>query len=300
MNLHQLKVFQEVVRQKSFTRAAQALHLTQPAVSAQIRRLEESLQLTLLDRIGKRTTPTEAGLVLAQRTERILVQLEQAQEDLNSFRNLQRGTLHIGASTTPGVYILPRVVAAYRVSYPGIHIELTLSNTHDVSQSVARNELDLGFVGGGGPTLQDLAVESFMRDELVLIAPPDHPLTLCDRPLSPPEICGSAFVAREAGSATWQCFDEWLRGQGLTIEPILRLSSVEAAKRAVAGGLGLSIASRFAVELELRCGVLAVLEVDDFPLTRELAVVRHTDRSLSAAATAFIEMAGMGCPLRAP
>ena len=288
-NLHQLTIFAAVAKHASFTRAARELHLTQPAVSAQIKQLEQSLGARLLDRSGKMVRLTEAGSVLAQRAERILAQVEQLREDMDDLRGLRRGHLHVGASTTPGVYLLPKVVAEFRRLHPAIHIDLTISNTLVLEEKIARNELDLGFAGGH-LTREELLTEPFAEDELVVIASPAHRFaTTRDACLG--EVLHEEFVGREAGSATWQCVETWLRSLRAQLNVVLRLGSPEAVKRAVAAGLGISILSRCAVAWEAEAGLLAIPKVRGFSLKRQLQVVRHKDRAPSAASAAFVALA---------
>ncbi len=288
-DLRQLATFAAVAKHASFTRAARELHLTQPAVSAQIKQLEQSLGTRLLDRSGKTVRVTEAGAVLAQRAERILAQAAQLREDMDDFRGLRRGHLDIGASTTPGVYLLPRVMAEFRRLHPAIQVDLTISNTLVVEERIARNELDMGFVGGL-LTRDELATEAFAEDELVVIASPAHPLATSRDPCLG-AVLHEEFIGREAGSATWQCVEAWLKTLRAELNVVLRLGSPEAVKRAVAAGLGISILSRCAVAWEAQAGLLALPSVPGFSLKRQLQVVRHKDRTPSAAAAAFVALA---------
>ncbi len=289
LDFRQIESFLAVIRHGSFTRAAQELYLTQPAISAQIKQLEQTLGMRLLDRTGKRAVATEAGSVLAQRAERILAQVHQVREDLNDLKGLRRGQLHIGASTTPGVYLLPQVIAQFRKLYPAIQLNLTIDNTLLIEQQIARDELDLGFVGGI-LTRDEMAIEPFVEDELVAIASPDHPLAR-ERDVCIGTVVREEFVAREAGSATWQCVEAWLKTLRAELNVVLRLDSPEAVKKAVAAGLGISILSRCAVAWEAEAGLLAILKVRGFSLKRQLQIVRHKDRSLSEAAAAFASLA---------
>jgi len=289
IDLRQLEAFLAVARHQSFTRAAQDLYLTQPAISAQIKQLERALGAQLFDRTGKKVLLTEAGTLLAQRAERIFAQVEQAREEMDDLKGLRRGHLHIGASTTPGVYLLPQLMAEFRKRYPAVQLHLTIGNTLLIEGKIARNELDLGFVGGR-LSHDALAAEPFAEDELVVIACPSHPLA------KEADVCLGAllhedFIAREAGSATWRCVEAWLTTLRAELNVVLRLDSPEAVKKAVAAGLGISILSRCAVSWEGEAGLLAILKVAGFSLKRQLQIVRHKDRSPSEAAAAFATLA---------
>jgi DNA-binding transcriptional LysR family regulator len=286
--LHQLRTFKAVADHRSFSAAAQALSLSQPSVSYQVKELEAALGLPLLDRLGKRVELTEAGETLYGYVRRTLNLLDEAAVALEDLRGIRRGTLRIGASTTVGIYVIPAALGAFKRLHPGLSISLEIGNRGQVQEGVLRNELDLAVVG---PPRRDPELESlpFIWDELVVVAPARH--TLAGRPgLTLRDLAGETFILREQGSGTRWAVDKAAKRSGVRLDVGMELGSNGAIKQAVTSGLGLAIISRFAINLERSSGELVELNVQGFPIRRQWHIVHLRRRRLAGAIQAFIDL----------
>lgn len=289
MDVRDLEVFLSVAKHLNFTRAGEEVHLSQPSVSVRVRRLEEELGTKLFEQLGKRIALTEAGRLLVPYAQRVVAALDDARHAVEELQGLERGTLRIGASTTPGMYLVPKLVARFKRQHPGVEIRLEIKDTRRVEEEIVRNEFDFGFVGGhlAGAEIE---VTPWMTDELVLVAPPGHPLAR-KRRVTLEDLRGRQFISREQGSATQAAVNNKLLASGLPLETVMEMNNPEAVKKAVQGGLGLAFLSRFAVETELKAKTLAAVRVKDFNLNRELKIVYRKDKHFSRAARALIGMA---------
>ncbi len=284
MDLHRLRVFHAVARLGSFSRAAEEVLLTQPAVSKQVRELEERLGFILLNRRGKQVSLTDAGRIVFNHAERVLALNEETRRALSDLEGLKRGYLHLGASSTPGTYLLPGVLAQFKERHPGIEISLAISRSEEIAKGVLRGEFDLGFVGAASQA--GLHVQPFVRDELLLITPPGHLLSQGGA-ISPSALEGETLILREPGSGSRSLLEGELRRLGLKLGKSLIMESPEAIKRAVAAGLGLSFISRFAVALELKRGELSTVALKGLRLERSLDIISRKDVRLPVSALAF-------------
>ncbi|MBI4279070.1 MAG: LysR family transcriptional regulator [Armatimonadetes bacterium] len=288
MNLHQLKIFQTVARLGSYSRAAEELRISQPSVSIQVADLERSLGVDLFEQIGKRIYLTEAGRTLEEYARRILSLVDETQAALEDVQKLRRGRLIIGASTTPGTYILPPLLGDYKRNHPQVEVRLDIANSRRIQERLLRNELDLGVVGWS-VTGKDLVVEPFLMDSLVAIAAAGHPLASRER-VTLADLIREPLLVRERGTGTREAIEEAFARMNLTLTPVMELGSAEAIKQAVAANLGVSIISRFAVTLEVNAGLLGILPVEDLRIERPLYIVRHRDKRLTRAAQAFLDL----------
>jgi DNA-binding transcriptional LysR family regulator len=289
MYSYRLQVFHAVVTSGSFSRAArEVLHISQPAVSKHVQALEEELGVPLLQRVGKRVILTEAGQIVQHYAEQVLGLAQDTQRALRELHGLQRGTLRLGASSTPGIYLLPSVLAAFVQRYPGITLALEIANSQRVVDGVLARQWDLGLIGIPLAHPQ-LHVEPYWRDTLVLIVPPHH--RLATRPaITLAELVGETWIFREAGSASGQVVKGVLNGAHLVQEHTLVLQGSEGVKQAVMAGLGIAMVSRFAITLEVQQGVLRVLPITDVQVERDLCLIWRHDIRLPAAVRAFLEV----------
>ncbi len=285
MNLSQLKAFLAVAQDGSFSRAAEKLYLTQPAVSKQIQALEEALGMRLFDRVGRSILLTEAGNILRDHAHIVFQTLEEARETINQLRGLQRGHLRISAASTIGTYMLPQPLGELKAQFPGIEISLAITNKARVVQQVLNHEVELGFVG---PPVEpaELEREEYLLDELVLILAPTHRLAR-EESVAVAELAEEVFILREQGSGTREIMEEELGRVHVSLKKAMELGSTEAIKQAVAANLGVSIVSKFAISLEILQGRLAVARLPDLNLSRQLFVIHHGGRTLSPAAQEF-------------
>ena len=287
VTLRQLRTFKTVADLTSFSAAAQRLKLSQPSVSYQVKELEETLGLPLLDRLGKRVQLTEAGNVLYNYARRMLDVLDEATVVIEEMRGIQRGTLRVGASTTVGIYLLPAALGAFKKLHPGLVISLEIGTRARVQDQVLRNELDLAVVG---PALKDpeLAIIPFLSDELVVVAPAGHPLA-GRRGLTLKDLADQPFIMREAASGSRLSLEKAARKAGAKLRVAMELGSNGAIKHAVESGLGLAVISRYATALEFSSGRLVELDVRGFPIRRDWHIVHLRRRKLPASVHAFID-----------
>ena len=286
---HQLAIFLEVVRWGSVTRAAEALILSQPSVSAQIKTLERSLGVPLFAKAGRGIRLTEAGEIVAEYARRIFGLAEELAETVADLRGLAVGRLVLGASTTPAEYLLPETLGRFKRVYPGIAIELRIANTQRIVERILAFELDLGFIGE--EVVDDRLVRlSYRDDEIVPVVAANHPLAEARDP-APDEVVAPGLIVREAGSATRATAERHLATLGLHPPIMMELGSNEAIKRAVATGSGLAFLSRGSIEPECRAGLLAVIDAPALVTRRSFWVVYRRDKRLTGPETAFLEFA---------
>jgi DNA-binding transcriptional LysR family regulator len=280
-----LRAFAAVAREKSFSRAAEALYVSQPAVSKHIASLEAELgtQLVVRSRPGAELTP--AGQVLADYVLRAEALLANARRALASGADADIGTLAIAASGIPGTYLLPEVVARFHESYPGVQVDFQMSTSAGTLELVRAHAVEIGIVGG--MTLPpELEAEPLLEDEVVLVGPP----SLAGRRLRPKDLEGWAWISREEGSATNASVEAARWQMGLHEVRTLELPSWEAVKLAVASGAGIAAISRVALRLELETGSVATLDVPRWRLSRTISVVTGRDVPLTPPAAQFLEL----------
>lgn len=288
MNLNHLAIFLAVAEAGSVGGGAASLHISQPAVSKQLREFEHTLGLTLFDRLPKGVRLTAAGEQLLGFARRIFATEQAAERALAGMRDLSAGKLVIGASTTIGNYLLPMVLAEYRQTWPGVEILLEIANTKVIQQKLLDNALDLGLTEGFVES-DELNAEVFATDVLVVIAAAKHPL-MGKRNLTARQLCDEPCILREPGSGTRSVIERILTQRGLNHMPAMSLGSTEAIKRAVAAGAGISLVSRLAIANELVNGSLVQLKVKDLQVERPLHKVSLRNKQPSRAVDAFVAL----------
>ncbi|MCB1857631.1 MAG: LysR family transcriptional regulator [Gammaproteobacteria bacterium] len=286
LTFRQLKVFEAVATHLSFTRAADALFLSQPAVSMQIRQLEENVGLPLFEKLGKQVHLTEAGRELHRYGLRIASELDEVEEVLESLKGVNRGRLDIAVASTVN-YFAPGALGAFSRRYPAIQLTLEVSNRKDLMRLLEKNEKDLVLMGRPPEGLQ-LEAEPFMDNPLVVIAAPSHPLAGRSQ-VALKELSDQVFLMREPGSGTRLAMEGFFQDQKLELRQGMQMTRNEAIKQGVRAGMGLGVVSIHTVELELETGRLVVLPVERFPLMRRWFIVHRKGKRLSPSATAFRE-----------
>jgi len=252
--------------------------LSQPAVSRQIRDLEKDLGVALFDRIGKSLHLTEAGRRLDAEGGALLGQLERVVEVIRAYQVAGRGRVRIGASTTPGYYLLPAILGHFHRDFPNVEIQYVVKNSLSIEESIVRNELDLGVVGGH-LAREDLLMEHVADDEIVCFCGRNHGLDKARR-VSVPSLCRETWVIREKGSATRELFERWLAAAGGKLDRTIELNSPEGIKAMVETGIGISFLSIHAIRKECRRKQVRLLPVTGLRLTRPIYLVMHPDKHL--------------------
>ncbi len=282
INLHQLRIFQTVAQQRSYSRAADVLYLSQPGVSLQVKALEKSVGLPLFEKVGRTLRLTEAGSELLIYSERIFAIMDEAQLVLEDLSGGRRGTVKLAASTTAGIYIVPSVLGAFHRQHPSVKLTLDVVNRFSVQERLLNDEVDVA-VMGLIEDAHDLEVAEFVPNELVVIASPRHRLAgMKNIPLE--ELSKELFLLREAGSGTRTDVERFFLGKGEPVHLGMELHSSGAIKQAVAADLGIAVMPLRALELELIVGRLVILDVVGFPVRRHWSLVRRRGRRPSAAA----------------
>jgi len=292
MDTKQLAAFCAVVERRSFSQAADQLGVTQPAVSLQIRSLEQRVGQQLLDRSGRRVEPTEAGLRLYRGAQRLIALEQQLLADLGEEAEGElKGRLEIGASTGPGGTVLPVILGEFQQLNPLVHVALTVSDTHHVVEQVGRRELELGIVGVAGRH-RGVTFEPFYRDEVVLAVPAGH--ARAGKAMTLDELKAEPLVLMQEGAGIRQMIDEELRELGIRLRDLnvkLELGLQESARAAVLGGFGATFISRIAIEGDLEAGTLAIARVEGVEPARDVQLARATGRAETRVAQEFVKFA---------
>ena len=285
INLHQLATFQVVAKHCSYVRAAEELHFSQPAVSAQIRQLEESLGVKLFDKIGRKTHLTQAGEELYLYSQKIFSLIDETMETMESLRSPHYGRLSVGADTTVGTYVVPKLLGKFHQMYPEVEITLEVFNRIHLLDALINNRIDMVILGKI-PTEVPVFVAPFASNELVLVASPTHRLAGCiNVPFA--ELAREHFLLREVGSGTRDALESSFQEAGYPLQVSMQVGNNSAIKQGVAAGLGIALISRVAIDMELETNRLVILDVEGFPIMRQWRLVHLKDKNLSATARAF-------------
>ncbi len=294
-----LQVFHTVARVMSFTKAAETLHMTQPAVTFQVKQLEEFFNTRLFDRTHNKITLTEAGRVVYGYSERILDSYDKMNDEIRELTGEVTGSLIIGASTTIAEYLLPSLLGAFKKQFENVSIRLQVGNTDAIVAMVENNMIDLGVVEA--PVYnKNLEVEVCRLDEMQLICPPNHPLANRDK-ISIEQIRKYGYISREEGSGSRSVIDSYIREQGFSysdLNVVMELGSPEAVKMSVECEVGLAVVSRSTLSKELQLGTLKAIPLDP-PLYRPFSHVRQKHKFRHRAVGELLEFAVEYCRKRA-
>ena len=296
MSDRRLKVFHTVARLLSFTKAAEALHMTQPAVTFQVRQLEEYFNTRLFDRTHNKVSLTPAGEKVSEFAERIFDLYAEMENSVRDLTGEISGALTIGASTTIAEYMLPALLGEFKTRYPDISLRLKVANTDGIVSMVEHNVIDLGVVEAPVSN-KNLIVEICHEDHLVVVAAPDHDLVTRGGKVRPSDIKSYPFVCREEGSGTREVITQYLADEGVKDSDMnfaLELGSPEALKGAVEAGMGISILSRSTIDKELKLNTLAELQLDP-PLSRPFTFVRQRQKFRVRVMEELLEFAQAYC-----
>jgi DNA-binding transcriptional LysR family regulator len=288
MEFRLLHTFAAVAELRHFARAADRCNLSQPAVSHQIRQLEEELGTKLLNRAGRRVSLTVAGELFLEDTRRILATIDRARERVQSVSSGTVGRVRIGATETAGLYLLPSILERYRRTHPRFALQFTIAPELDILERVAANDLDMGVVSGT-PLLGELQSRRIARDEMVVVSNASAPIAQRPR-LKLAELRDQAWILREDGSDTRRQFDAWLRRNHLVPHQLLTLPGPDAVKRAVVAGLGIGLLARVVVADELRSGQLVTVRTTPSFGMRDVLLLDHPQKHHGAACTAMLRM----------
>jgi DNA-binding transcriptional LysR family regulator len=286
MDIHQLKAFSLVFKHKSFTKASEDLNVKQPTISNHIKSLENELKCKLFDRLGRSVIPTIEAESLYPHSQDLLEKVDVLKEAISEVKHALAGKLIVGASTIPGVYLLPRILCNFQKQYQSISHQIMISDSMEVVENISRHELLLGIVGAKLPNEQ-IRYIPFIEDELIAVS---SPALIENNRMTLKEFIKHPMIKREEGSGTLKETEKYLKGKGVSIDDIKIagiFGSTDAVKQAVKAGLGVSILSKFSVADELKHKSLVQIELDDIHMKRQFYVVTHKKRTLPKLYDAF-------------
>jgi DNA-binding transcriptional LysR family regulator len=288
MDIHQLKVFASVFKNRSFSRASEELHLTQPTISDHVKTLEEELECKLFDRLGRTIIPTKEAEALYSHAIEIIEKTNITKDIIGRFKKELSGELIVGASTIPGTYLMPSLMAAFQKKHPGVSFQIFIADSKEIGEKVLKHELLIGVVGTKVSNGHINHIP-FVEDELIAVSSPSlikkDVLTLNDLVTFP-------MVLREEGSGTRKELEKILEGKGITLENIKIagiFGSTDAIKQAVKAGLGFSVLSKLSVTDELKYKLLKEIKLSDVQMKRKFYIITHKKRSLPFLHNAFLE-----------
>lgn len=284
--LQQLRLFEAVARHGSFTRAAEAIHLTQPAVSIQVKRLEETLGSKLFEQMGKRIYLTAAGKALYDTCQDVFERFDSFEATLEELRGEVGGQLNLAAVTT-AKYFLPLYLGAYLRAYPKVTPQLKASNRARIIERMEANEDDL-YIMATLPERDDIEIYPFLNDQLVAFAHPKHPLAQ-KRGITLQSLTGERMIMREHGSGIRMTVEKLFKENGVKIEAYMELGSGEAIKQAVMSGIGMAVLSNFSLRMELENKRLVILDIEGLPIARSWYAIHRKGKHLTPAVLKFIE-----------
>jgi DNA-binding transcriptional LysR family regulator len=297
MDLWQLHIFCRVVECKSFSKAADIVHLSQPTVSSHIKDLEEHFGCQLIDRLAKEAAPTQAGRLLYSHARRLLALRDETEAAMARQQGKTSGSLAVGGSTIPGTYLLPRVIGRFKAEHPQVVLSLVIEDTQRIITSVREGVVELGVVGAETRERQVLQ-ERLAADEMRLIVPGGHPWA-SRKNIPLPLLLKEPYLVRERGSGTLASIQASLTRLGHSSEElniVAEMGSTEAIRQGIKGGIGVSILSTLAVADDLASGALKAVAVEGLNLSRSFFLTRHRQRSLSPLAAAFIDFLRQNLP----
>jgi DNA-binding transcriptional LysR family regulator len=288
--LRQFQIFEAIVRLGSFTRAAEELFLTQPTVSMQTKKLSDSIGLPLLEQVGRRVQPTEAGRELYTAVRTIFQTLSNVEMAVSDLKGVRRGRLRLGVVTT-AKYIAPRLMGGFSDKYPGVELALKVSNRERVVDRMLNGVDDLYIMGQVPSDLTDIESHPFAPNPLVVIAPQDHPWVGRKEPVTIEELAGHPLILRETGSGIRDTVLRLFEEKGLRPNVRMEMGSNEAIKHAVVAGLGVSVISLHTITLEGPKGPVAIVDVEQFPIMKQWFIAYPKSKDLSLVAKTFLDYA---------
>ena len=285
ITLHQLYVFGTVARLKSMTEAARRLHMTQPAVSIQIKQLQESIDIPLIEIVGRKLYLTEAGERLFELYQNVDHEIESFEAAISQLKGGLKGKLTITSAST-AKYFLPYLLGEFQRRYPQVTISLKVTNRNEVLHHLSQNKYDLAFLTQL-PDMDNIVAIPFLENPLVMGAPPEHPLA-GEKNIPAEKIKDEQFIFREVGSGTRMMMIDYMKKNGIEVNPVMELGTNEAVKQAIMAGIGLSIISNLSLGNELYLNKISILDMQDFPISTHWHVIYKTEKKMSPVTHNFV------------
>jgi len=288
MDLHYLEIFNTVAQYESYKKASDILHISQPALSVQIKKLEGQIGLKLFDKIGNRVHLSENGIILQEYTKRIFGIIDELENTISNTQNFIGGTLNIGGSNTPGSYILPEVIGEFKKLYPRIKFNLHIGNTAEISHLINNGTLDIAINGGNCFYSDYVYVEKLFTDKLVIVASPQN--SYCNNKIiSVNDLKKMSFVVHKTDSQLYTYYKNFIDELHIPENINMYLGNIDAIKKAVSSNLGISLIPYVAVKFELQFGLLKILNIAEYQLDYPYSLIYNKNKALSATSKKFVE-----------
>lgn len=288
MDLHYLEIFNTIAKYESYKKASDILHISQPALSIQIKRLEEQIGLKLFNKIGNHIQLSENGIMLQEYTQRIFSIVDELKENILDQKNFIGGTLNLGGSNTPGTYILPEVIGAFKKEYPGIKVNLHIGNTAEISHLINNGTLDIAVNGGNCAYGSCIYVEHLFEDRLVLAASIQNKLLKLES-VTKENLSDIDFVVHKTDSQLFTYYQKFIEQLEIPENISMYLGNIDAIKRAVESNLGISLIPYVAVKFELQYGILKEVKLSDYEFHYSYSLIYNKNKSLSATSSKFTD-----------
>jgi DNA-binding transcriptional LysR family regulator len=289
LDLHYLKLFNALASELSYSKAADSLFISQPAVSMQIKKLENELGFKLFERIGKNLHLNESGKLLYQYTSQIFSLVSEAKAKMYTQNGIVRGNLMIGASNTPGTYILPRILGEFKELYPEVNTRMHVANTYEIERMIFENKADFAINGGPCASHQQIVVDKLTTEDIVLISSPRNNLSTYEY-VEPYQLGKAKFIAHEENSQLYKLLTNILEELSLPVNISMALGNIEAIKQAVAWDLGIAAIPRSAITIEVKLGLLKVLKLKDYSWSYNYSLLYHKNKHITPSAEKLIQL----------
>lgn len=288
MDLHYLEIFNAVAQHESYKKASELLHISQPALSVQIKKLEEQIGLKLFNKIGNKICLNENGLMLQGYTNRIFDIVEELENGIADQNGYIGGTLHLGGSNTPGTYLLPEIIGEFKKQYPNIEINLDIANTTEVAHLINNGTLDIAINGGNYQYGNYIYAEKLLADKLLIVASPENPYCNCSD-ITREDLSKMNFIVHKTNSQLYTYYKKLIDELDLPENISMCLGNIDAIKRAVGSNLGVTLIPYVAVKFELQFGILQKLNAPRYEFDYSYSLIYNKNKALSPASTKFIE-----------
>lgn len=289
MDLHYLEIFNTVAKNESYKKASDILHISQPALSIQIKKLEEQIGLKLFNKIGNKVHLSENGLMLYEYTKKIFSIISDLENNISDKKNFIDGTLNIGGSNTPGSYLLPEIIGGFKKTYPQININLHIANTTEIAHLINNGTLDFAVNGGNSTYSNYIYVKKLFEEKLVFVASPENRL-VNKKIITVEDLKSTGFVVHKTDSQLYTYYKNFIKEFNLDENVSMYLGNNEAIKKAVCSNLGISLIPYATVKFELKYGLLKVLNFPDYHVNYPYSLIYNKNKSLSYTSKKFIEV----------
>ncbi|MFV0343847.1 MAG: LysR family transcriptional regulator [Anaerocolumna sp.] len=289
MDLHYLKIFNTVAKYTSFRKASEVLHISQPALSIQVKKLENQTGVKLFDKIGNKIHLSEAGSLLYGYTQRIFALVEEVEHKISNHSNVIDGTINLGASNTPGAYILPIIIGKMKKMYPQVTINLYVGDTSEITNLIENGTLDLAVNGGGCNYNDNIYSKKLFDDRLVIVASPENPLSHLEE-VTLVDLEDENFIVHSSTSQLFTCYKNFIDAYNIPENIGMHFGSIDAIKYALYANLGVSIMPYYSVKFEVKMGLLKELKINCDKIAYSYSLIYNKNKYITPTSQKFIEL----------